>query len=50
MTQEEIGNFLLLEREKGVSEIEAYRDLMKVLGLDEIAKTLKKDEENGQDK
>ena len=44
MQTNEIGNFLLLEREKGATEIEAYRDLMKVLGLEDIAKTLKRNE------
>lgn len=33
MTKEEMQRFLIMERERGCTELEAYRNLMKILGI-----------------
>lgn len=34
MTKEEMQRFLLKEAQRGVSEIEAYRSLMEIIGIE----------------
>ncbi len=34
MTQEEMQRFLIKEAQRGIAEIEAYRNLMEIIGIE----------------